>query len=141
MICLETLNVKGMLKNHCLAKAISDVGWSEFVKQLEYKAEWYGRTVVRIDRWYPSSKTCSACLHVLEELPLDIRSWACPNCGTFHDRDINAAKKVLSVGLTALNACGGTLRPADSKVSQTSTVETGTLSGDTENPQPFRRWE
>ncbi|HEX4203249.1 MAG TPA: RNA-guided endonuclease TnpB family protein [Ktedonobacteraceae bacterium] len=130
-----------MLKNHKLAKAISDVGWSEFVRQLEYKAQWYGRSVVKIDRWYPSSKTCSACLHVLEELPLDIRSWSCPNCGTCHDRDINAAKNLLSVGLTALNACGGAVRPADSKGSQAGTSETGTLAGDGKNPPPFRRGE
>jgi putative transposase len=129
-----------MLKNHKLAKAISDVGWSEVVRQLEYKAEWYGRTVVKIDRWYPSSKTCSACLHVLEELLLDIRSWVCPNCGTCHDRDINAAKNILAVGLTA-SACGGTVRPVDSKGSQAGTVETGTLSGDAENPRPQRRGE
>ncbi|HEX4206484.1 MAG TPA: RNA-guided endonuclease TnpB family protein [Ktedonobacteraceae bacterium] len=128
VICLETLNVKGMLKNHKLAKAISDVGWSEVVRQLEYKAEWYGRTVVKIDRWYPSSKACSACLHVLEELTLDVRSWACPNCGTCHDRDINAAKNIVTVGLTALNACGGTVRPADSKGLQAGTNETGTLA-------------
>jgi putative transposase len=125
---VETLNVKGMLKNHRLAKAISDVGWSEFVRQLEYKAAWYGRTIVRIDRWYPSSKTCSACLHILEELTLDVRSWACPHCGTCHDRDINAAKNLLSVGLTALNACGGDVRPAGSKGSQAVPVETGTLA-------------
>lgn len=128
VICLETLNVKGMLKNHKRAKAISDVGWSEFVRQLEYKAAWYGRTIVKIDRWYPSSKTCSACQHVLAELTLDVRSWVCPNCGTCHDRDINAAQNLLSVGLTALNACGGTVRPADSKGSQARTDETGTLA-------------
>ncbi|HEX4207464.1 MAG TPA: RNA-guided endonuclease TnpB family protein [Ktedonobacteraceae bacterium] len=115
-----------MLKNHHLAKAISDVGWGEFVRQLEYKAAWYGRTVVKIDRWYPSSKTCSACLDVLEELTLDVRSWICPHCGTCHDRDINAAKNILAAGLVA-SACGGTVRPADSKGSQTGTDETGTL--------------
>lgn len=127
VICLETLNVKGMLQNHKLAKAISDVGWSEFVRQLEYKATWYGRTIVKIDRWYPSSKTCSACLHVLEELTLDMRSWVCPECGTCHDRDINAAQSILAAGLVA-SACGGTVRPADSKGSQAGTDETGTLA-------------
>jgi putative transposase len=136
VVCLETLNVKGMLKNHTLAKAIADVGWSEFVRQLEYKAAWYGRTIVKIDRWYPSSKTCSACQYVLEELTLDIRSWACPNCGTCHDRDINAAKNILAVGLTA-SACGGTVRPADSKGSQAGTVETGSLAREGKNPLPF----
>jgi len=91
-ICLETLNVKGMLKNHCLAKAISDVGWSELVRQIEYKAKWYGRIVVRIDRFEPSSATCSACGYLRNSLTLDIREWACPECGVVHDRDVNAAK-------------------------------------------------
>ncbi len=92
VICLETLNVKGMLQNHKLAKAISDVGWGEFTRQLEYKAKWYGRTIIKIDRWYPSSKTCSDCGHVLDTLTLDVREWVCPCCGAWHDRDINAAR-------------------------------------------------
>jgi len=109
-ICLEDLHVKGMLKNHCLAKSISDVGWGEFVRQVEYKASWYGRTIIKIDRWCPSSKRCSACQHVLEELTLDVREWACPNCGTCHDRDLNAAQNILTAGLAASNDCGGTVR-------------------------------
>jgi putative transposase len=92
IVCVESLQVKHMVKNHCLAKAISDVGWSEFVRQLEYKAAWYGRTVVKIDKWYPSSKRCFDCGHILDALPLDVRSWSCPECGVVHDRDINAAK-------------------------------------------------
>ena len=92
VVCVESLQVKNMVKNHCLAKAISDVGWSEFVRQLEYKAEWYERTVVKIDKWYPSSKRCFDCGHILDSLPLDVRSWTCPECGVVHDRDINAAK-------------------------------------------------
>ncbi len=100
-ICVETLNVKGMLKNHKLAKAISDVGWGGFVRQLEYKAKWYGRTLIKIDRWYPSSKTCSACGSILESLTLDVREWACPSCGVSHDRDINAACNILTAGLAA----------------------------------------
>lgn len=109
VICLESLAIKNMLKNHKLAKAIADVGWSELVRQLEYKAAWYGRTIVKIDRWYPSSKTCSTCQHVLEALTLDIRSWVCPNCGTCHERDINAAKNILAAGRVASD-CGGTVR-------------------------------
>jgi putative transposase len=109
VICLESLAVKNMLKNHKLAKAIADVGWSELVRQLEYKAAWYGRTIVKIDRWYPSSKTCSVCQHVREALTLDIRSWTCPNCGTCHERDINAAKNILAAGLVASD-CGGIVR-------------------------------
>ena len=110
VVCVECLQVKNMVGNHCLAKAISDVGWSEFVRQLEYKAEWYGRTLVKIDKWYPSSKRCFDCGHILDSLSLDIRSWTCPECGVHHDRDINAAKNVLAAGL-AVAACGEAVRP------------------------------
>jgi putative transposase len=110
-ICVESLAVKNMVKNHCLAKAISDVGWSEFVSQLEYKAAWYGRNLVKIDKWYPSSKRCFDCGHILDSFTLDVRVWTCPECGTVHDRDINAAKNIRSVGLTVLNACGEAVRP------------------------------
>ncbi len=109
-ICVETLAVKNIVKNHSLAKAMSDVGWGEFVSQLEYKAQWYGRTLVKIDRWYPSSKRCSHCGHLLDALSLDVREWTCPECDTHHERDINAAKNVLAVGL-AVNACGEAIRP------------------------------
>jgi putative transposase len=109
-ICVESLAVKNMVKNHKLANAISDVGWSEFVSQLEYKAAWYGRTVVKIDRWYPSSKRCFDCGHILDSLPLDVRMWTCPKCGVIHDRDINAAQNIAAVGLTVL-ACGESVRP------------------------------
>jgi putative transposase len=101
VICVESLAVKNMVKNHCLAKAISDVGWGEFVRQLEYKSKWYGRTLVKIDQWYPSSKTCHACKHVLDSLPLDIREWVCPECGVVHDRDTNAALNILAEGHAA----------------------------------------
>jgi putative transposase len=96
VICVESLAVKSMLKNHCLAKAISDVGWGEFVRQLEYKAAWYGRTLVKIDRWHPSSKTCHTCKHVLDSLTLDMREWVCPFCGAVHNRDTNAALNILA---------------------------------------------
>ena len=109
-ICVESLAVKNMVKNEKLSKAISDVGWSEFVFQLEYKAEWYGRTLVKIDRWYPSSKRCFDCGHVLDSLPLDVREWTCPECGVHHDRDINAANNIKAVGLTVF-ACGEAVRP------------------------------
>ena len=110
VVCIESLHVKHMVKNHSLAKAISDVGWSEFVRQLEYKAEWYGRTLVKIDKWYPSSKRCFDCGHILDSLTLDVRAWTCPECGVHHDRDINAAKNILAVGLTVA-ACGEAIRP------------------------------
>ena len=110
VVCVESLAVKNMVGNHCLAKAISDVGWSEFVRQLEYKAAWYGRTLVKIDKWYPSSKRCFDCGHILDSLSLDVRSWTCPECGIVHDRDINAAKNILAAGL-AVAACGEAVRP------------------------------
>ena len=143
VICLETLAVKNMLKNHCLAKAISDVGWSEFVRQLEYKAKWYGRTIVKIDRWYPSSKTCSACGFVLSELDLEVREWTCPECGTHHDRDINAAKNIEAEGLSvlaaglAVSACGERVRPVVARVRQATLVEAGSPSREGRNPLPF----
>jgi putative transposase len=114
VVCIESLQVKNMVKNHCLAKAISDVGWSEFVRQLEYKAAWYGRTIVKIDKWYPSSKRCFDCGHMLDSLTLDVRSWACPACGVVHDRDINAAKNILAAGL-AVAAYGEAVRPGRAK--------------------------
>src|SRR6266704_1343608 len=110
VVCVESLHVKNMVKNHTLAKAISDVGWGEFVRQLAYKAEWYGRTLVKIDKWYPSSKRCFDCGHILDSLTLDIRHWTCPQCGVSHDRDINAAHNILAAGL-AVTACGESVRP------------------------------
>ena len=110
-ICVESLAVKNMVRNHSLARAISDAGWGEFVRQLVYKAEWYGRTLVKIDRWYPSSKRCSACGHTLTSLSLDVREWTCPVCGVTHDRDVNAAQNILAVGLTVA-ACGEKVSPA-----------------------------
>jgi transposase len=101
---VESLAVKNMMTHPTLSKAIADVGWGEFVSQLEYKAQWYGRTVIKIDRWYPSSKTCSGCGHVLDSLDLDVREWDCANCGAHHDRDENAAKSVLAEGLRARSA-------------------------------------
>ena len=136
VICLETLNVKGMLQNHKLAKAMSDVGWGEFTRQLEYKAKWYGRTIIKIDRWYPSSKTCSDCGHVLETLTLDVREWVCPCCGTWHDRDINAAHNILAAGLVA-SACGERVRPVGAKARQATLVETGNPLREEGSPLPF----
>jgi putative transposase len=127
VICVESLSVKNMLKNHCLAKHICDVGWGEFIRQLEYKSAWYGRTLTKIDRWYPSSKTCSSCRHVLENLSLDHRFWTCPACGTIHDRDINASKNILAEGLS-VDACGGRVRPARVRTRQASPIETGSPS-------------
>jgi len=101
-ICIEDLNVKGMVKNRRLARAISDLGLGELRRQLEYKAAWRGRTVICVDRYFPSSKTCSSCGHVLDELNLATRHWMCPKCHTHHDRDINAAVNIEREGLKAL---------------------------------------
>lgn len=110
VIAIESLAVSNMQKNRCLAKSISDASWSEFVRQLEYKAQWYGRTLIGIDRWYPSSKRCSDCGHTVSKLPLSVREWVCPECGTIHDRDINAARNVLAAGL-AVSAHGEAVSP------------------------------
>ncbi|WP_030510113.1 RNA-guided endonuclease InsQ/TnpB family protein [Microbispora rosea] len=110
LIVIEDLNIEGMVRNHCLARAISDCGWGEFRRQLEYKTQRYGRHLVMIDRWYPSSKTRSACGHLLAELSLSTRHWTCPDCGTRHDRDVNAAKNILAAG-RAVYACGADVSP------------------------------
>ena len=102
-IVLESLNITGMLKNHCLAKSISDAAWSEFMRQLKYKAAWAGKTVVEIGQWEPSSKTCHSCGYKLDELSLDVREWTCPRCNTKHDRDINAAKNIKAFGMQTLS--------------------------------------
>lgn len=110
VICIEDLSVRNMVRNHSLARAISDASWSELRSMLEYKTSGYGRSVIAIDPFYPSSKTCSACGATVDRLPLDVRVWACC-CGAFHDRDVNAAKNTLAAGL-AVSACGDGLRPS-----------------------------
>jgi putative transposase len=108
-IVIEDLAVANMVKNRSLAKAISDCGWGTFRAMLGYKAGKWGRALVVIDRWYPSSKTCSDCQYLLGELKLSTRTWTCPGCGTLHDRDINAAKNIVAAG-RAVTACGGEVR-------------------------------
>jgi putative transposase len=109
-IAVEDLAVKTMLKNRKLALYISDVSWSELVRQLEYKCDWYGRTLIKIDRWFLSSKRCFDCGHILSKLPLNLRECDCPKCGSHHDLDVNAAKNILAAGL-AVAVCGANIRP------------------------------
>ncbi|MGI5325358.1 RNA-guided endonuclease InsQ/TnpB family protein [Actinomadura nitritigenes] len=108
-VVIEDLNVRAMVKNHSLARAISDAAWRDLRTMLEYKADWYGRELVVIDRWFPSSKTCSKCRAVTDAVPLEVREWEC-GCGARHDRDINAARNILAAGL-AVSACGAGVRP------------------------------
>jgi putative transposase len=110
VIVVEDLNVTGMVQNPKLAKHIADVSWGEIFRQLEYKAAWYGRTLVKIDRFYPSSKRCSGCGYIVDKLPLSVRAWPCPQCHVVHDRDHNAAINILGAG-HALSACGSGVRP------------------------------
>jgi IS605 OrfB family transposase len=113
MIVIEDLAVKNMVRNRHLARVISECGWGEFRRQLAYKCQRYGRALVVIGRFYPSSKTCSACGHLLAELSLNTRTWQCPSCGIRHDRDINAAKNILAAG-QAVTACGAGVRHSGS---------------------------
>jgi putative transposase len=102
VIAVEDLNVKGMVRNHCLAKAISDAGWGMFGTMLKYKAEKDGKTYIEVDRFFPSSKTCNNCLHKVSEMPLDVRHWDCPKCKSRNDRDVNAAKNIRDEALRFL---------------------------------------
>jgi putative transposase len=125
VIVVEDLAVANMVRNRILARTISDCGWGEFRRQLEYKCERAGRTLVVIDRWYPSSKTCSHCGHLLAELSLSTRAWTCPGCRTRHDRDVNAAKNILAAGRavaggTPGDVCGADVRRQGSPLPQSA---------------------
>jgi putative transposase len=116
VIAVENLNVKGMVRNHNLAKAISDCGWGQFCTMLKYKSEWSGKTYIEVDRFFASSKTCSVCLNRVDSLSLNIRDWTCSQCNTHHDRDVNAAINIRNEALRILDlgtrstANGGNVR-------------------------------
>ncbi|WP_238598627.1 RNA-guided endonuclease InsQ/TnpB family protein [Saccharothrix sp. ALI-22-I] len=110
-VVIEDLNVRGMMRNRMLARAIGDASWAQLRSMLDYKTRWYGRELIVVDRWYPSTKTCSRCGYLLDRLPLDVREWTCPECDTTHDRDVNAATNILAAG-RAVTACGAGVRPA-----------------------------
>ncbi|MEV6297892.1 RNA-guided endonuclease TnpB family protein [Actinoplanes sp. NPDC051861] len=136
-IVIEDLPVRNMVRNRSLARAIADAAWRQFRTLLEYKADWYGREVIAVDRWYPSSKICSCCGTAADKMPLHIRTWTC-RCGAVHDRDVNAARNILAAGL-AVTACGDGVRP------QRESSRTGQSSAKQElpratkgSPRPFR---
>jgi putative transposase len=134
VIVVEDLAVKNMIRNRHLARAISDRGWGELRRQLEYKCERAGRHLIVIGRWYPSSRTCSGCGHLLASLSLSTRTWQCPSCGTRHDRDVNAAKNILAAGLAVArdspgDACGADVRHSGSPRVQSAVKQ---------EPQPAR---
>lgn len=134
---VEDLNVAGMLKNHSLAKHISDAAWGEFVRQLEYKSKWYGSTLVKAERFYASSKTCSQCQTVKAKLSLDERTYHCEACGLSIDRDVNAATNLARRGLAGTDSVtgrGGEVRPRRQKLAgeahpDEASTETPTLVG------------
>lgn len=121
IICIENLNVKGMTKNHKLAKAIQDASFGMLVRMLKYKALWNNRQIIEIGRFYPSSKTCSCCGHRMKYMGLKVRSWTCSVCNVFHDRDVNAAKNILNEGLRILDSVG--TEHADFKLVENSTMD------------------
>ncbi|MFF3468461.1 RNA-guided endonuclease InsQ/TnpB family protein [Streptomyces sp. NPDC001984] len=124
-IVIEDLAVRNLLKNGTLARAISDAAWSEFRSMLEYKARWYGREVIVVDRFFPSSRLCSTCGSVQDKMPLSVRTWTC-GCGVTHDRDVNAAQNILAAGLAA-SACGAGVRPQRSSPGGQSVMKQETL--------------
>ena len=126
-LVIEDLAVRNMLGNHSLARAISDAAWRDLRTFLEYKCQWYGRDLVVVDRWYPSSKVCSACGAIADKMPLSVRKWTC-RCGTSHDRDVNAARNILAAGL-AVSACGADVRP------RRESSRTGRSAAKQENPR------
>lgn len=138
VVCLEDLNIKGMVKNRRLARHISDAAMSELVRQIEYKAGWYGKWVQKIDPWFPSSKLCSCCGYKLDELNLSVRHWTCPKCHTYHDRDQNAAANILAEGLNQLGRGTPDVRrvEGDTHLTVVPSANGTTASGEARNDLP-----
>lgn len=126
-IVIEDLAVANMVKNHSLARAISDAGWSELRGMLEYKCAWYGRDLIVVDRWFPSSKMCNTCGALAEKMPLHVREWAC-GCGAVHDRDVNAARNLVTAAGLAVDACGADVRPEETRLPRQSAMKQETLT-------------
>jgi putative transposase len=122
---MESLKVNNMVKNHHLDQAISDAAWGELTRQLNYKSGWHRRVVVQIDTYFPSSKTCSCCGHKLDQLPLSVRQWQCPQCDTIHDRDINAALNIEHEGLKILEIPSGCGAQSDTKQKRVEALPLG----------------
>jgi putative transposase len=133
-VVIEDLTVRNMVKNHTLARAISDASWTELRSMLEYKCAWYGRELIVVDRWFPSSKLCGACGTIRAKLPLNVREWTC-DCGVLHDRDVNAAKNILAAGL-AVTACGAGVRPQRSTPGGQSAMKQETQRATAGTPRP-----
>ena len=132
VIAVEDLNVRGLIRNRHLSRAISDVGWGEFVRMLEYKSQWYGSKLVKVPRFFPSSKHCSKCGFLQSSMPLSVRFWTCPSCGTVHDRDINAAVNILNYGTGSspgIYACGDTSNEASQKLASCVSRKQEVMSG------------
>ncbi|MFD3919250.1 RNA-guided endonuclease InsQ/TnpB family protein [Streptomyces sp. NPDC058595] len=123
-LVIEDLTVRNMVKNRSLARAISDAAWAQFRSMLAYKAAWYGREVIAVDRFFPSSKLCSHCGAIQAKMPLNVRTWTCGRCGTVHDRDVNSANNLLAAGL-AVSVCGAGVRPQreSSRTGQSATKQ------------------
>ena len=128
VICVEDLHLRGMVKNHSLARSLHDASIGTAIRMIEEKAERYGKAVVKIDRWFPSSKTCSDCGYLVEKLPLSVREWSCPECGTIHDRDANAAANILAVGQT-VSAHGGTVRRSRATAGERKSLRSANRQG------------
>ena len=135
VIAVENLNVKAMVKNPKLSKAISQVGWGMFCTMLKYKAEREGKVYVEVGRFFPSSKTCNHCLHKVEEMPLNIRAWTCPKCKAHHDRDVNAACNIRDEGLRLLRGRNSDVSSECKTLSACSLGTSDTASGDSVRPK------